>query len=670
MLYVSVYQAKAATGEWTSLSHSKFRVHTSWNDINEPKIGIEFRFKRGWYSYFENPGDSGANLKLGVKSGSEEVRILKYDYPIPESYSMGPILNYVYKEDLFLPVSLSIEKQSLHNLSLNLEYLVCENSCIPQFADINIALKPKFKSRVWDSIYSKYEYATKVHNGIYEKIDNNIILMIPDSILINEIYPDYNIFNPETKPLTAKKNNNTYLKFALGNLAPRKFYALIRGRDKVIRVNFSDGVIGEIPTDFSPIQNIKEEISDMNLDYWFVLLMAFLGGLLLNVMPCIFPVIALKLMQLVNLGENSDDSLKLTSLSAWMYLSGVLLSFAALGISLELLRQAGAQVGWGFQLQNPAFVAFMTLLFFAISLNLAGVFEVNVSFTRNSADEKGPLQSFITGVLACVVATPCTAPFMATALGYALFLDSQLQRMMLFVFMGFGMAFPIWFIEIFPSIRSKLVNILPKPGPWMVSFRKILAYPMIVASVWLLWVFTRQTGTADLFVVLLALILLTASLQLYQASFYWRAIWRRLIFCSICLIFIAVSLYFSPSTKGINSVDFGYQKFNRQKLEEKLNDAKDVLVIATADWCVSCKFNERLVLQTDSMEDFYREQNVEVMIADWTSYDSQITEYLNSFNRAGVPLYVFYQKGKPKILPQILTKDIVQSAIKNSKEFQ
>ena len=143
-----------------------------------------------------------------------------------------------------------------------------------------------------------------------------------------------------------------------------------------------------------------------------------------------------------------------------------------------------------------------------------------------------------------------------------------------------------------------------------------------------------------------------------------------MIFCSICLIFIAVSLYFSPSTKGINSVDFSYQKFNRQKLEQKINDAKDVLVIATADWCVSCKFNERLVLQTDSMEDFYREQNVEVMIADWTSYDSQITEYLNSFNRAGVPLYVFYQKGKPKILPQILTKDIVQSAIKNSKEFQ
>ena len=193
---------------------------------------------------------------------------------------------------------------------------------------------------------------------------------------------------------------------------------------------------------------------------------------------------------------------------------------------------------------------------------------------------------------------------------------------------------------------------------------------MLLASVWLLWVFGKQTGTAEVYMILLTLILMTATLQVYQASFYWKSIWRNTILLSIVVQFIAVALYFSPSSTSYNDDSFSYHKFDMHDLQNNLRNGQSVFVIATADWCVSCKFNERLVLQTKTMEDFYREQKIKVMIADWTKYDSEITGYLNSFNRAGVPLYVIYQNGKPKILPQILTQNIVENAILNSKEFQ
>ena len=663
-----VHQTKSVVGEWTSLSHSKFRVHTSWQTETAPKIGFEFQFKPGWYGYFVNPGDSGTNLKLQLKSNPTGVSIVGFDYPMPQTYQLGPLVNYIYKENLFLPLDLNASQKIKYELSLSLEYLVCEDSCIPQFADVSVSFRPNQISSQWPLLVAKNDFAIQVLSGVYEKSNKHLILRYEGQHSIRELYPEFNIFSPGTELLSSQSNGYTYLKFPLGHLEPRSFFALVKHNNEVVKVNFKEGQVGKLPLDFSPLSSEDLSVEKLAHDYWLILIMAFIGGLLLNVMPCIFPVIALKLIQLVNMGEESQDSYCSSTLNAWMYLLGILCSFLILGFVLEILRQGGAQIGWGFQLQNPAFVACMVLLFYVISLNLAGLFEINISITTESTQNQNPLQSFVTGVLACVVATPCTAPFMATALGYALFLDSQLQRMLLFIFMGFGMAFPLWFIELFPSARARCMKILPKPGPWMITFRKILAYPMLLTSVWLLWVLAQQTSVADIFALLLSIICLTATLQLYQASFYWSKTWRRLILGIAIFQFILTAIVFSPVKISDDHHKFGYQKFNQEVLEKNIEKGERVLIIATADWCVSCKFNERLVLKTERMEDFYREQNIHVMIADWTKQDSKITKYLSSFNRAGVPLYVFYENGQSKVLPQILTDKIVRDAIGNSEE--
>ncbi len=635
-----------------------------------PKIGFEFQFKRGWYGYYVNPGDSGTNVKLELQSNPEGVGIRNFNYPLPETYKLGPLTNYIYTDNLFLPLDLSVNQKRDYELALSLEYLVCENSCVPQFADFTVNIRPNQTSESWQLLRSQHDFAKRVIMGNYQQVSKDIILRYKGQHFVSELYPEFNIFSPGTEILSSQLNGYTYLKFPIGQLEPRSFFALIKHNNEITRVNFIEAQLGDLPVNFFPPANLNSSDKQLDHDYWFVLLMAFIGGLLLNVMPCIFPVIALKLIQLVKISEDSTDSSQTSSLNAWMYFLGIVFSFFILGLVLEILRQGGAQVGWGFQLQNPAFVACMVLLFYVLSLNLAGLFELNVSLSFQGGENNSPWHNFVTGVLACVVATPCTAPFMATALGYALFLDDQLQRMLLFIFMGFGMAFPLWLIELFPAARSRCMYFLPKPGPWMISFRKILAYPMLLTSVWLLWVLAKQTSLVDIFALIIILISMTATLQLYQSSFYWSKLWRGLILMTAVSQFIVLTIFFSPVQTSNANPEFNYQKFNLEKLQTKINEGQRILVIATADWCVSCKFNERLVLKTSNMEDFYREQNVQVMIADWTKQDSKITKYLSSFNRAGVPLYIFYENGQSTILPQILTDQIIREAIGNLEEKQ
>ena len=232
------------------------------------------------------------------------------------------------------------------------------------------------------------------------------------------------------------------------------------------------------------------------------------------------------------------------------------------------------------------------------------------------------------------------------------------------------MAFPIWVIEVSSSVRSVLARFLPRPGPWMNSFRKVLSYPMILTALWLLWVLVRQTDLFSLFIMLVLFVSMTATLQLYHASFSWNPNLRRLLTVLIACQFVFIAIFFNEGSRSDSNIEFNYEKFELAKLNSLLERNEKVFVIATADWCVSCKFNERLVLKTTKMETFYKEQGIRVLIADWTSKDRDITEYLSTFNRAGVPLYVFYQNGSKIVLPQILSFGIVKEVLGHSKELK
>lgn len=661
---VLIDRTSATEAQWTSLSHSKVRVHSFWQHNSDAWIGLEFEFKPGWHGYFENPGDSGMALIVGLNSESGSVTIKQYNYPLPHRHSMGPITNYVYENRLFLPFSLHTKAESKLDLKIKLEYLVCEDSCVPQFAEVDFSMQKGEFSPDWDRLSGSFQFASERVEGLYKRSGKIITASYPNLALASEVFPDRNIFNPGTLLQTAFRDNRVFLRFEINSGEQHgEFEALVKSEQGLIRVQFAEGSVDDALLNFKAINDPQVE-QESESNYWTILLMAFIGGLLLNVMPCIFPVISLKLMHLGQVGSEAESRW-----APWMYMLGVVSSFCALGLILEVLRRGGEQIGWGFQLQNMPFVACMALLFYVVALNLAGLFEIQFAI-GSGPQGTGNWNNFLTGVLASLVATPCTAPFMATALGYALFLEHELQRMLLFACLGFGMAFPIWIFELSSSARKCAARILPRPGPWMIHFRKILAYPMFLTSLWLLWVLVRQSDLSALFVILVIMISLAANLQLYQASFHWNWRIRKLLFALILVQFIITAVFFHQTTNHAGNSGFNYSKFEPEKLSMLVESGRKVFVIATADWCVSCKFNERLVLKTDRMEAFYKEQGIEVLIADWTSRDDQITSYLARFNRAGVPLYVYYEGGQVQVLPQILNDRIVRESLARKKEIK
>lgn len=636
------------------------RVHANWPLDNTPQIGFEIKFISGWHGYFENPGDSGIPFIIDLQSEGQNLKINNIEYPLPHTYNMGPITNYVYHKGVFLPLSFDHDFGDTLNLTVSLEYLVCEESCVPQFIDLNFKLKKGQISPKWQALNEAYLFANSSVEGKFKISEGWVTLEYPSQDEALEVFPSVNIFSPNTALNTSSNDSMAYVQFAHNSqILSQTFYALIKNKLDVIKVNFEQGEIENTPQSFRRIET-KNKNEDSQSSYLMILLMAFIGGLLLNVMPCIFPIISLKLIHLTQFAEDQERNSKL---APHMYICGVVTSFVGLALIIEILRTSGKQLGWGFQLQNTPFVACMAMLFYIIGLNLAGLFEINISISRSSKSH-GLWGDFVTGILATLVATPCTAPFMATALGYAFFLEEQFQRLLLFVFLGVGMAFPIWIIEISSSVRTMVARFLPKPGPWMNSFRKILSYPMILTALWLLWVLVRQTDLVALFMMLILFVSMTATLQLYQASFSWNINFRRLIIILIASQFALIATFLSDGFNINSQHEFKYEKFELAKLNFLLEQNERVFVIATADWCVSCKFNERLVLKTSKMEKFYKEQGIRVLVADWTSKDTEITEYLSSFNRAGVPLYVFYQNESNIVLPQILSFGIVSDALR------
>ncbi|MBX9726436.1 MAG: thioredoxin family protein, partial [Rickettsiales bacterium] len=334
------------------------------------------------------------------------------------------------------------------------------------------------------------------------------------------------------------------------------------------------------------------------------LALAFIGGIILNIMPCVLPILALKALSLSKKAEASRLSAAKQGIS---FTAGVIVSFLAIAGLMLTLKASGSAIGWGFQLQNPMFVGALALIMFLVAANLFGLFELPVLFGARATgvDESKASGSFLTGVLSVLVATPCSAPFMATAIGATLSMPTA-QALLVFAMLGFGMAAPFLLISLWPAAR----RLLPKPGAWMHRFKQLLALPMLATALW--------------------------------------------------LVFVLVQLLQPVSFKASD----GHEAYSPVRLEQLRSEGKPVLVDATAAWCLSCKVNERVALKPAEMQQFFRDKNVTLMVADWTSYDATITAYLASFMRNGVPLYVYYPPhGEPVVLPQILTPTIVREAI-------
>ncbi|MEH6582612.1 MAG: protein-disulfide reductase DsbD [Halioglobus sp.] len=419
------------------------------------------------------------------------------------------------------------------------------------------------------------------------------------------------------------------------------------------KLDFSAGTVSAI----SPPKRPQVAGTDATSIQWgnllYMLLLAFVGGSILNLMPCVFPVLSLKMLSFARSADHPDHT------HSWVYASGVIASFVLVAAVLIFIRQAGAAVGWGFHLQSPGFVIAMAYLFVAMALSLSGLIELGSSIMGTGselADREGLGGSFFTGVLAVVVASPCTAPFMGTALGFAA-TQPAVIALGVFAALGAGMAAPMVAL----SYSSGLRRMMPKPGPWMETFKQLLAFPLYATAVWLFWVVGRQTGVNTMAIALLGALLIGLGFWLWRYPRWGKSL---AVLCIVVAAGFAGWRGLDESTRNTPSGD--HETWSQQRLEELQTQGRPVFVDVTADWCISCIANEQAVLLTDEISAAFKAKSVTYMVADWTNYDADIAAFLKQHGRNGIPFYILYSgdpSRPPQVLPQILTKSTVLQAL-------
>lgn len=402
----------------------------------------------------------------------------------------------------------------------------------------------------------------------------------------------------------------------------------------------------------------------------FAMLGAFLGGIILNLMPCVFPVIGLKIL---SFAKDAQKTRKTALINAAFYSVGIIISFCALAGILTWLKSLGNSLGWGFQLQEPLFVAFLILLFFAMGLAFAGVFELGASLSSlgNLTSQKdGKGAAFFSGVLAVLVASPCTAPFMGSALGVALASNASMAATFsIFMSIGLGMAFPYVLLSALPQLARRI----PKPGAWMETFKQFLAFPLFATAIWLVWVFLKERNADALMQMLFSALILAFALWIfgkYSPPVNSRKK-RMFAFASLAVLgAVSVALAVKSATFKLPETLAAQNSLIESQIEELRKSGKIVYADFTASWCITCIANKKAVLHTKKIEDFFKENNVALLTFDWTNKNAQIGEFLKKFGRSGVPFNIVYPadlKKEPVILPEILTPNAVIDAIDKAK---
>ncbi len=389
--------------------------------------------------------------------------------------------------------------------------------------------------------------------------------------------------------------------------------------------------------------SLQLRIEKVKSPFLIYIAFAFLGGLILNLMPCVFPVLSLKILNFVKESKKRGVPLWHHGLA---FSAGILVSFWVLAGTLLVTRAAGMQLGWGFQLQSPVILVVLSFLFFLFSLNLLGFFEIGASLTRFAHPEAG---SFLSGVLATVVATPCTAPFMGTAIGFAL-TQGTAGAITIFSALALGLSFPYLLLSFFPALLRKL----PKPGHWMVTLRQFLAFPLLATVIWLAWVLSVQTHSAT-----------SLWIGLLGAAFgVWLLRFRKWLGFIIIVLSFAHALYYASPSKTISTIP--WEPYSEVRLEQALHSGRPVFIDFTAAWCLSCQVNERVAFSSTEVQRLFKSREVIALKADWTSKNKEITDALGTYGRNSVPLYIYYDPscpGQPMILPELLTPKIILEAL-------
>jgi thiol:disulfide interchange protein DsbD len=639
----------------------------------------------GWHTYWRNPGDSGAapEIKWQVPEG---VTVSAFQWPYPERIPYGPLMNFGYHDDVYLIFTVTVDESFSADeiiVAGSGRVLVCEDICIPEKVSLTLTL-PVSETVVNDQQADLFATArARIPTPLdiashYRTDESGIELVVALPYVAGSRIADLAYF-PYTAELIDNTTEQSYTFDERGltiNLQPGyEFNQKLAAEEVdfsgvlVIQEDAGDRLVASYSFGSGAASApAAHEVNDPGMSLMLAMVFALLGGMILNLMPCVFPVLSIKILSLVEGVHESGES---TGLHGLVYAAGVVLSFIGIALLLIALRAGGDLIGWGFQLQSPIVVGLLVYLFLLIGLNLLGVFDIGTTFMSFGNQQLGGYTgSFATGVLATVVAAPCTAPFMGAAVGFAL-TQSTITAIAVFGALGAGMALPYLLLCFSPGLLAKL----PKPGRWMETMRQILAFPMLASAIWLLWVLGIQTGATGMMQVLSGGLLLAFALWLVGQFPRVSIAGTALRLFAVLLTVIAVYLVLmqqaqepaqlprtATADNGISEQAAGV--YSRQALADARAKGP-VFVNFTAAWCITCKVNELNALNSGSVQAAFNASKVTYLKADWTNEDPEITRALQEYGRSGVPLYLLYKEGeeRAKVLPQLLTEGIILDAI-------
>ena len=645
-LIVSMEAEPVNTGH-ANVSLVKFNYPESENKNN--LIGIKMDMQKNWHTYWKNPGDSGGPIKIQWDT-DENIKIDEIKWPRPEQIPYEPLMTYGYKDFVIFPFEY-IKKDSLNSkIKLNIDFLICDDVCVPEKALIETSLD---EIAIDDDLVAWNDLVPTITLPVLAEIDNKFIELrfsYNDQInLITFFIGNQNIVDHPGKQILLKEENNWLLKVPI--IAGASNLSSING---VLSIN--DGEIFLINAEVNN-KDVQSSISFLQ-----AVIFAFIGGLILNLMPCVFPIISLKILSFVSLGNESKSKIRFHSLS---FCFGVLISFLLIGLSLIILKQTGNYLGWGFQLQSPIIVAMLSILMFLIGIILLTDVNIGSSLTRLGGIGSNNISgSFLTGVLAVIVASPCTAPFMGAALGYALIQPSGVT-MPIFASLGIGFAMPYFIL----SLNPNLIKLLPAPGKWMATLKEFFAFPMFATALWLIWVFSLQTNNNLLISLLISILIISSlfwlTLKITNKQiqlFIWVLIFATISFEGI---YITSNEKEDDDLSSLNQYS-EYSVWNLNIEEDFKNDNQAYLINFTAAWCITCQANDKIALSRPKVKQYLKENDIEYIVADWTNKNDEILKALEKYNRNGVPLYIYWKPGmqKSKILPAILTEGSLLDILK------
>ena len=676
-------------------------------------VALRVTLDPGWHTYWKNGGDAGLPLNA-VWRLPDGATIGALQFPTPSLMPEAPLMTYGYLNEVLYLAEVELPRGIAQGVTIRLEasadWLACADVCLPAAGQVSLPLRVTAGATERDARWAPViiqartripqDGSTWSTRGWATKEGYVLALAVPPAARSASFSSPYffvdsaGVLDHALPQRVARAGDTLYLEVprsAFASGAARRLSGVLASNttdptSRSFRVSTAiddNDDVGALAARGAVLLRANAQrtggvdevlaastasaaVPSSDLTLAAAVLFAFLGGLLLNLMPCVFPVLSVKVLGFV---EHGGGDARLGRRHGLVFAGGVLATFWLLAGILLALRAGGESLGWGFQMQSPPVVALLALVMFGLALNLSGVFEIGMSLTRLGAAGGGRsyTDSFLTGALAVVVATPCTAPFMGAALGFAL-VQPPLASMSVFTAIALGLALPYVVLSAAPS----LLRFLPRPGAWLETFKQALAFPLYATVVWLLWVFGQQQDMNTLALLMLGLTLFALGAWIWGRTAIRQGVWGRVAGASAMLGAVAIAVVggSTPDVRagsGVTAIE--WETYSASRVAELRQAGRPVFIDFTAAWCLSCQVNERVALKSNAVQKAFAESNMALLQADWTKRDSVIARVLATYGRSGVPLYVMYGAASsrpPELLPAVLTPGIVVDAVRRA----